>query len=87
MSNMDKIKIQISGDTWKLLNGLKRPGESFDDVLQRVVKENDKKVDFFTGELYYKFYDDGAGIVYRTSVDNKSWSPPLPVASAPQEAV
>ena len=35
--------------------------------------------EFFTGELYYKFYDDGENMVYITSVDNQSWSPPTSV--------
>ncbi|GAF75169.1 unnamed protein product, partial [marine sediment metagenome] len=33
MVKMEKRKIQISGETWTALNSMKKPGESFDDVL------------------------------------------------------
>ena len=37
MVKMDKTKIQIGRDTWKSLNTMKRTGESFDDVIQRLI--------------------------------------------------
>lgn len=39
MIKMDKRKIQISGETWLKLNAMKKPGEAFDDVLQRIISE------------------------------------------------
>jgi len=33
--------IQIDEDTWKELNGRKAPGETFDDVVNRLLKETD----------------------------------------------
>ena len=38
MVNMDKTKIQVNRDTWGELNSLKRLGESFDDVLKRLIE-------------------------------------------------
>ena len=37
MTLMDKIKIQISRDTWKSLNGLKEAGDTFDKVIEKLV--------------------------------------------------
>lgn len=37
MVKMERTKIQISKDTWKDLNAMKKPGESFDDVLRRII--------------------------------------------------
>ena len=37
MFHMDKIKIQISFGTWTALNAMKKPGESFDGVLKRII--------------------------------------------------
>ena len=34
---MDKTKIQISRETWRELNQLKQTGESFDDVIKRIL--------------------------------------------------
>lgn len=37
MFKMDRIKIQISTETWTALNAMKKPGESFDGVLKRII--------------------------------------------------
>lgn len=37
--------IRVTTDTWKQLNSQKEPGESFDDVLQRLLAERDEEVD------------------------------------------
>ena len=34
---MDKIKIQISRNTWKSLNSLKEAGDSFNKVIEKLV--------------------------------------------------
>lgn len=34
--------IQVTEDTWRELNGRKEPGETFDDVLQRLLAESDE---------------------------------------------
>ncbi|WP_449405013.1 DUF7557 family protein [Halorussus pelagicus] len=31
--------VSVSADTWKRLNRAKEPGETFDDVLQRLISE------------------------------------------------
>lgn len=32
--------IEVSRDTWKQLNGMKQPGDSFDDVIQSQIDES-----------------------------------------------
>lgn len=32
--------VKVSRDTWKELNAKKEPGESFDEVLQRLIDED-----------------------------------------------
>ena len=36
---MSKTLIQISTETWKKLNSLKDVGDSFDDVIKRLIEE------------------------------------------------
>jgi predicted CopG family antitoxin len=31
-------QIRVGGDTWRQLNARKRPGDSFDDVIQRLLE-------------------------------------------------
>jgi hypothetical protein len=38
----EKLPISVYPDTWKLVNGEKKPRESMDDVLCRVFKELDE---------------------------------------------
>jgi len=33
--------IRVSDENWKELNTMKEPGESFDDVISRLLDEND----------------------------------------------
>jgi predicted CopG family antitoxin len=35
--------IRVTGETWKKLNQRKEPGESFDDVLQRLIAESEER--------------------------------------------
>ncbi|MDJ1434243.1 antitoxin VapB family protein [Halostagnicola sp. A-GB9-2] len=35
----DITTVQISTETWRELNGRKNPGETFDDVIQRLLEE------------------------------------------------
>jgi len=37
----ESTNIKVSPSTWRRLNSLKRPGDTFDDVLQRVLDESD----------------------------------------------
>lgn len=38
----DPITIEIEREpTWRELNNLKQPGDSFDDVIQRLIDEHD----------------------------------------------
>jgi len=32
-------QIRVDGDTWKNLNALKEPGDSFDDVITRLLED------------------------------------------------
>lgn len=32
--------IQVESDTWRELNGRKEPGETFDDVIQRLLADD-----------------------------------------------
>ena len=41
---MDKTKIQISTGTWLRLNGLKKPGESFDEVIRRMRIQREESI-------------------------------------------
>jgi predicted CopG family antitoxin len=42
MAQDTETKISVSGDTWQRLNALKRePGETFDDVVQRLLTKSD----------------------------------------------
>jgi predicted CopG family antitoxin len=35
----DVTTVKVKGDTWKRLNQLKEPGDSFDEVIQRLLNE------------------------------------------------
>ncbi|WP_134671696.1 DUF7557 family protein [Halorussus marinus] len=37
----DMTTVSVSADTWKRLNRAKEPGESFDEVLQRIMNEEE----------------------------------------------
>jgi predicted CopG family antitoxin len=42
MTQTPETKITISGETWRRLNVRKRePGETFDDVVQRLLSDSD----------------------------------------------
>ena len=36
----DVTTIKVKGDTWKRLNQLKEPGDSFDEVIQKLLAED-----------------------------------------------
>ncbi|PSQ19576.1 hypothetical protein BRD00_01560 [Halobacteriales archaeon QS_8_69_26] len=38
----DITTIQVSSDTWRELNSRKEPGDSFDDVIQRLLEGADE---------------------------------------------
>jgi len=38
---VEKTTIEIRVETWQRLNGMKTPGESFDDVITRVLEDRD----------------------------------------------
>ena len=37
----DTTTLQVSKDTWKRLNARKEPGETFDDVITRLLDDSD----------------------------------------------
>jgi len=37
----DDTSVRIKTDTWKRLNDLKEPGDSFDDIIRRLLDESD----------------------------------------------
>jgi predicted CopG family antitoxin len=37
----DGTNIRVSDETWRELNQLKQPGESFEDVIVRILEERD----------------------------------------------
>jgi predicted CopG family antitoxin len=42
MAQTPETKITVSGETWRRLNARKRePGETFDDVVQRLLTDSD----------------------------------------------
>jgi hypothetical protein len=42
MAETTDTKISVSGETWQQLNARKRePGETFDDVVQRLLSDSD----------------------------------------------
>jgi len=42
MGQQTETKISVSGETWRRLNARKRqPGETFDDVVQRLLNDSD----------------------------------------------
>lgn len=50
------IQIQIQDDTWKLLNKLKQPGQTFDDVINQNLNQkrrqiNDKPIEMDDMEI------------------------------------
>ena len=38
----DVTSIQVTAETWRELNHRKEPGDTFDDVIQRLLEEADK---------------------------------------------
>jgi len=38
---MEKTTIEVTTETWRLLNRQKDPGETFDDVIQNMATEGD----------------------------------------------
>jgi len=36
----DVTTIKVKGETWKRLNQLKEPGDSFDEVIQKLLKQD-----------------------------------------------
>lgn len=34
----NKIQVELYKDTWRILNNLKEPGESFDKVIKRILE-------------------------------------------------
>jgi len=46
MSNtMKEQMIRVSKETWKRLNGQKEPGDSFDDVINKLIDQQEKEND------------------------------------------
>jgi predicted CopG family antitoxin len=41
----DKTAVNVDTRTWRRLNARKRPGESFDDVVDRLLEENKDDID------------------------------------------
>jgi len=37
----DDTQIRVKDETWQELNARKQPGDSFDDVIQRLIDEHD----------------------------------------------
>jgi predicted CopG family antitoxin len=46
MMSERKTAVTVTERTWRRLNARKRPGESFDDVVDRLIKENTDDIDF-----------------------------------------
>ncbi|WP_238398280.1 MULTISPECIES: antitoxin VapB family protein [Halorussus] len=38
----DVTSIQVSTETWQELNGRKAPGDTFDDVIQRLLEQDEE---------------------------------------------
>jgi predicted CopG family antitoxin len=45
MADGDDVNIRIKRETWRELHNRKTPGDSFDDVIRRVLDEHDKLTD------------------------------------------
>lgn len=41
MADRDVTSIEVKRETWKALNQMREPGDSFDDIIQRLLHEND----------------------------------------------
>lgn len=41
----DTTNIRISRETWKRLNARKEPGDSFDEVIERLIEQADAEAD------------------------------------------
>lgn len=41
----EKTAVNVTERTWRRLNARKRPGESFDDVVDRLLEENKDDID------------------------------------------
>ena len=44
MAREEVTSIEVKKSTWKTLNGLKEPGDSFDDVVQRLLARPEEPV-------------------------------------------
>jgi predicted CopG family antitoxin len=45
MSSDDRVGVRVSPETWKRLNEQKQPGDSFDDVLVRLLGDGSAETD------------------------------------------
>jgi len=45
MSDDEKAPVTVSTQTWRRLNALKRPGESFEDVIDRLLNDTDHDIE------------------------------------------
>jgi len=45
MMSDDTTAVNVDTRTWRRLNALKRPGESFDDVVDRLLERNKNDID------------------------------------------
>jgi len=44
---MKKTTITISEETWRRLNQIKRLGESFDELINRIIESKNKEIEVF----------------------------------------
>jgi len=47
------------------------------------MSEEMKPIEFYANGLYWKIYNDGKNMVYRSSWDELNWSPPTAMCVAP----
>lgn len=45
MSSNEQQRVRVSRKTWKRLNAMKQPGDSFDDVLGRLLGDDSESAD------------------------------------------
>jgi len=45
MMSDDTTAVNVDTRTWRRLNALKRPGESFDDVVDRLLEQNKNDIE------------------------------------------
>lgn len=45
MSETERPRVRVSTETWRRLNALKRPGDDFDDVVERLLEDNENDIE------------------------------------------